>query len=120
MTDPRGSLNVQACGKDYTLWMGMSVLADLQTKHGQDVLERMEPPENAGANWAPDMNIILDMVRFSLVRFHRDEIESDRYLADDILSENRDVFPRLMAAAFPDQKAPQSGNGRRPKRAARA
>jgi hypothetical protein len=118
MNDPRGSLKVKANGKDYTLWMGMSVLADMQTKHGQDVLERLEPPEGAGQNWAPDMNIILDLVRGSLARFHSEEIDADKYLADDILSENKNIFPRLMSATFPDQKAPSSGNARRPKRAA--
>lgn len=118
MNDPRGSLKVKANGKDYTLWMGMSVLADMQAKHGHDVLERLEPPQGAGDKWAPDMNIILDLVRGSLERFHSDDIAGDRYLVDDILSENNNIFPRLMAAAFPDQKAPPSGNGRRAKRAA--
>lgn len=118
MDDPRGTLKVTANGKDYRIWMGMSVLADMQTQYGQDVLERLDPPEGSGPNWAPDMNIILDMVRGSLVRFHSDDLEEDRFLADDIIAQNKDVFPRLMAASFPDQKDTPAGNGRRPKRAA--
>lgn len=118
MTDPRGSLKAKANGQEYTLWMGMSVLADLQTKHGQDVLERLDAPADAGPNWAPDMNIILDVVRGCLERFHADDLAADRFLADDILAENDGLFASLMAASFPEQKATPSGNAKRPKRAA--
>lgn len=117
--DTRGTLHITAGGRAYKLWMGMSVLADMQALHGADALEKVEPPAGAGPNWMPPLAIILDLVRGSLKRFHAEEIASDPYLADDILAENPEMFAELMAAAFPDQpKAQPSGNGKRPKRAA--
>ena len=115
MADPRGALKVTAGGQEYTLWLGMSVLADLQAKHGDDVLTKLEPPAGAGPNWLPPLRIIIDLLLGALQRHHA--AEADQYLVDDILAENADVFAALMAAAFPDQK-PSSGNAKRPKRAA--
>lgn len=117
MSDPRGALMVKAGGKEYRLHLGMSVLADMQAKHGQDVLQQLEAPADAGPGWVPPLVIITDLVAGALQRHHADDLESDRYLVDDILSENDAVFERLIAAAFPDQK-PASGNAKRPKRAA--
>ena len=115
MADPRGSLTVMAGGKNYRLWLGMSVLADLQDKHGQDVLQQLEQPADAGDGWLPPMRILVDLFMLSLERYHSDDAE--KYLASDIIAENPDAFQDLIAAAFPDQK-PASGNAKRPKRAA--
>ena len=117
MADPRGALKVTAGGKEYTLWLGMSVLAELQATHGNDVLKQLEPPPDAGGGWVPPLVIIVDFVRGALKRHHADAVEADRYLVDDVLAENPGVFDKLMASAFPDQK-PASGNAKRPKRAA--
>lgn len=114
MTDPRGALKVTANGQEYTLWLGMSGLAELQSKHGQDVLGKLEPPEGAGDAWVPDLNIVLDLLMASLQRHHE---SADRFTADEIFAENEGVVLRLLTAAFPDQK-PASGNAKRPKRAA--
>lgn len=108
MTDPRGLLTVTAGGKEYRLWLGMSVLADLQSKHGQDVFTKMDPPAGAGAEWLPDLNILIDMFLLALCRYHPD---ADRYLVDEVLAENADVFPKLMAAAFPEPDG-DKGNAR--------
>ena len=113
MADPRGALKVTAGGQEYTLWLGMSVLADLQAKHGDDVLTKLEAPADAGLNWLPPLRIIVDLLLGALQRHHADV--ADQYLVDDILAENSEVFASLMAAAFPDQ---QPGNAKRPKRAA--
>ena len=107
-------MKVTAGGKEYTLWLGMSGLADLQAKHGQDVLQKLEPPEGSGNVWVPDLNIILDLLMAALQRYHCD---ADRFAADEIFAENEGVVMRLLAAAFPDQK-PARGNAKRPKRAA--
>lgn len=115
MPDPRGAVKVLARGKEYTLWLGMSVLADLQCKHGNDVLEKLEAPPGAGPQWLPPLQIVVDLFLASLQRYH--DAEADRYLVDEILSENGDVLQRLLAAAFPDQE-PSEGNGRRPGQAA--
>ena len=118
MTDPRGMVVAEAGGREYRLHLGMSVLADMQAKHGQDVLQQLEPPEGAGPGWVPPLGIITDMVAGALRRYHAADVEADRYLVDDILAENPALFDRLIAAAFPDQKAQKPGNGKRPKRAA--
>ena len=115
MSDPRGSFTVTAGGKDYRLWLGMSVLADLQDKHGQDVLQQLDPPAGAGEDWLPPLRILVDLFLFALQRHHADEASA--YLVDEILAENGNAFEDLMGAAFPDQK-PASGNAKRSKRAA--
>ena len=114
MADSRGALKVTAGGQDYTLWLGMSGLAEMQAKHGQDVLQKLEPPEGADAAWVPDLNIVLDLLMASLQRYHDD---ADRFVADEIFAENEGVVLHLLSAAFPEQK-PASGNAKRPKRAA--
>lgn len=114
MTDPRGSLKVIAGGEEYTLFVGMSVLADLQAKHGQDVLTKLEPPEGAGENWMPDLSIVTDLFLGALQRHHP---EATRWEVDDIIAENSEALPQLMQASFPDTK-PKSGNVKSRKKAA--
>jgi len=106
MADIRGSMTVMANGEEYKLFVGMSVLADLQAKHGQDVLEKLDPPTGAGESWMPDLNIVTDLFLFALQRFHGD---ADRWLVDDIIAENGDALGQLMKASFPDPKE-QPGN----------
>ena len=120
MNDPRGVVSVQAGGKPYRLHLGMSVLAEVQAKHGQDALQRLEPPPGAGPAWMPPMQIVVDLIAGSLRRYHAEEIEADPFLVDDIVAENQGAFSDLMAAAFPDPgpaKA-KAGNVKGPKRAA--
>lgn len=101
MADVRGSLKVQANGEEYTLFVGMSVLADLQAKHGQDVLSKLEAPDGAGNDWMPDLSIVTDLFVGALQRFHEG---ADRWVADDVIAENAEVLPKLMQASFPDAK----------------
>jgi hypothetical protein len=115
MTDPRGGLILSAGGKEYRLHIGMSVLADLQAKHGQDVLSRLQPPPDAAPEWMPDLNVVVDLFLLALQRHHPNE--GDRYLVDDLMAENEGAFSRMMQATFPEQ-APDRGNGKRPRRAA--
>ena len=107
-------MKVQANGEEYTLFVGMSVLADLQAKHGQDVLTQLEAPEGSGENWMPDLSIVTDLFLGALQRFHPD---ADRWIADDIIAENAEALPMLMQASFPDAK-PSSGNVKSRKKAA--
>lgn len=105
MSDPRGLLILKANGKEYKLWMGMSSLADLQAKHGRNFADKLQP--DAGL---PDLGVITDLFLFGLQRYHSEE--ADRYLVDDILSQNMDALGRLMAAAQPDpEKESGEGNG---------
>jgi len=114
MADVRGSLKVTASGEEYTLFVGMSVLAGLQAKHGQDVLERLDAPEGAGAGWMPDLSIVTDLFLGALERYHPD---ADRWLVDDIIAENGEALTELMQASFPDPEA-QAGNVKGRKKAA--
>jgi len=116
MTHAQGSLKVKAGGSEYTLFVGMSVLADLQAKHGQDVLEKLDPPAGAGKSWMPDLAIVTDLLMGALSRYH--EADANRWLVDDIIAENADALPRLMGASFPDAKAPLPGKTKPPKKAA--
>ena len=116
MKSPKGELILSANGQDYRLSLGMSVLAALQAKHGQDVLSRLDAPEGA-KDWVPDLNIVIDLFLASLERYHP---EADRWLVDDLMAENGDALPQLMAAAFPDPDPAGRvvGNGKRPVRRA--
>lgn len=117
--DIRGHLKLTAGGKEYTLFVGFSVLAELQARHGQDVLSKLDPPAGAGDDWTPDLAIVTDLFEGALQRYHADE--ADRWLVDDIISENMMALPRLIAASFPPQeptKTAKPGNGKRPKAAA--
>ena len=114
MGDIRGSMKVTANGEEYTLFVGMSVLADLQAKHGQDFIAALEAPKDAPKNWTPDLSVVTDLFLGALQRFHP---EADRWLVDDIIAQNGEAFGALMDATFPDQTA-QSGNAKSRKKAA--
>lgn len=121
MAHPAGSVSLKANDKEYRLHLGMSVLADIQDKHGQDVLSRLEPPEGAPKDWMPELGIVVDILLGALQRHHADE--ADRWLVDDLIHQNPDGFDKLMEAAFPDsapgeKTTSKPGNRKRPKRAA--
>lgn len=117
MAGARGTLCVTLGGDEYTLFLGMSVIADLQDKHGQDVLEKLQPPAGAGPNWVPDLGLVVDVVQGALQRHHSDT--ADRWLVDDILAEHAEVLGELMGAAFPAPQAEaEPGNAGKPKKAA--
>lgn len=116
-----GAVRVIANEKEYTLWLGMSVLAELQERHGQEVLQRLDPPasltKQEREKWVPELGILRDLFIGALQRYHAEE--ADRWLVDDILAQNADAHSNLMSAAFPDpEKAPKRGNPKRPTRAA--
>lgn len=119
MSDPRGVLRLTANDTEYRLHLGMSVLADVQLKHGQDALARLDPPEDAPESWMPPLEIVVDLFLGALQRHHA--AEADRYLVDDILAQNQDALSGLIGATFPEQAqsgGKASGNGKRPKTAA--
>lgn len=112
-----GQSTVEVDGKTYRLHLGFIGLARLQERHGQDVFERLSPPDDAGENWAPPLAIIKDIVAESFRRFHADDIDADEYLIDEVLAQAPTLFADLLSAAFPETKAPDGGqgNGKRPK-----
>ncbi|SMO64083.1 hypothetical protein [Paracoccus laeviglucosivorans] len=117
MANVRGDVTLKARGKTYRLWLGMSVLAELQAEHGDDFLERMEPPKDAAANWMPPLTIVRDTFIAALQRYHADE--ADRWLVDDIMAENGDAFEALMNGSGPDADAAHAGKPKARKAAAR-
>jgi hypothetical protein len=118
MNHAQGKFTAKVGGKSYTLWVGMSVLADLQATHGHDVLSQMTPPEGAGTGWMPNLQIAHDLFAGALERYHPD-VAGDRWLVDDIIAENADAYGSLMGTSFPDEtKAKPVGNVKRAKKAA--
>lgn len=114
MADVTGGVRLTTGGKEYRLHMGTSVLAAMQGLHGQDVLGKMERPDGAPASWMPDLQIVHDLFRLSLERYHG---EVDRYTIDDMIEENENSFGRLMNRSMPDPvpagKAPAPARRRR-------
>lgn len=119
MANAKGTFLAKAGGVSYTLSLGFSGLADLQAEHGQDVLEKLEPPEGASAQWVPDFAIVVSLVLVALQRNHSEE--ATRWTVDDLIQENPDLFDKLLSAAFPsDAKTPPRGGaarGGKPRRA---
>lgn len=118
MTDVTGAYRAKLGGKEYTFWVGWSVLAELQERHGQDALERLDPPKGAPETWLPPMAVLLDLMVGALRRFHSGEVSDQveaRYLVDDLIAANPGLPFRILQAAFPEAKP---GNGKRPKRGA--
>lgn len=109
MKNPTGLLIVTSQDKEYKLWLGMSVLAKLQAKHGRDCLNQLEISDESGEASPPDIAVIMDIILFSLSRYHKD---ADEYTADEIFSDNRDVISELLACAFPDAEVKDENAGK--------
>ncbi|WP_312529455.1 hypothetical protein [Paracoccus sp. (in: a-proteobacteria)] len=114
MASIRGEVVLKAGGKNYRLFLGMSVLADLQDQHGADFLERLEPPEGAPPNWMPPLKIVQDTFLGALQRYHPDE--ADRWLVDDLIAGNEGAFNLLMNGSSPDVEAVPAGKATAPKK----
>lgn len=114
MANPRGDVFLTANGKKYHLWLGMSVLSEVQDTHGQDALEQLEPPEGAPESWMPPMAIVMDLFLGALQRYHA--AEADRWLVDDIIAQNDDAFTSLMDGSGPEGEHPAAGKPKAPAR----
>ena len=115
MANVTGAVDVVARGKSYCLWLSFSGLAELQAKHGNGFIAKLDKPEDAPEDWLPDFAVLADMIWESLQRFH--SVEADRWLVDDIWKAEPEIATRLFAASFPDQvQGEKSGNGKRAKR----
>lgn len=103
MANALGETKVKARGKEYRLHLGMSVLADLQDQFGERLQAVLSPPENVDADEPlPDLGVMHAVFLGALQRYHADE--ADRWLVDDIVSENQDAWARLLTATAPDAK----------------
>lgn len=109
MSSVAGVTTVKVDDKEYRLWLGMSGLAALQEKRGQDVLQQLNPPKGASDNWLPDFGIVRDIMLEALRRYHADE--ANEFLVDDIMVQNPKAFEYLTAGTFPDESAESGGSG---------
>ncbi len=114
MANPTGAKMMKAGGKEYRLHLGMSVLADLQEKFGDDFDNLLTPPEGGKM---PKLRVIQDVFMAALQRHHADV--ADRWLVDDIIAENADAFTSLLSTSFPDAKEAE-GDGKAGKKKAAA
>ena len=101
-----GALTVKVEGADYKLWLGMSVLADVQAEFPAQFDALI-----AGTLAAPPLKMIVAIVAGALERYHPDKA-ADRFFVDDLLAENEQVFTALLGASGPDAKP---GNRKAPR-----
>lgn len=103
MADVTGTLHQDFGGKSYKLRLTWGVLADLQGKHGDDFLSRLEVVDGK----LPPFGLMIDIVAKSLVKGERMGEGDAEDLADDMLTVDPELVSRLLQAAFPDA----GGNG---------
>jgi hypothetical protein len=96
MTNVTGAVTVKANGKDYTLWMGMSVLAALQAEFGDGFEDMLLAAEKGKL---PNLTVVHRLFLLALERYHGEE--ADKYLVDDIIAQNVDALGKLMNGATP-------------------
>lgn len=109
MGNARGIITVRVNDADYQLHLGMSVLADVQERHGNDALSQLDPPEGAPKGWLPPLRIVIDVMAGSLRRFHPDEAR-DQFFVDDLITQNPNAFDALMRA---NAAPPEAGKAAR-------
>lgn len=103
-----GGVTLEANGRAYRLWLGMSVLADLQAEFG----ERFDAIlSGIDAGKLPDLKVVHAIFLGALQRYHGEE--ADRWLVDDLIAQNADALPRLMAGSVPDTGA-EGAKGAKP------
>ncbi len=107
MANPTGEVKLKAQGKNYRLHLGMSVLADLQEQFGDKIDEVLSP---APAGKLPNLKVMHAIFLAALQRYHPD---ADRWVVDDIISENQNAFADLLSSAFPDMEDAGEGEGKR-------
>ncbi|MDZ7906337.1 MAG: hypothetical protein U5N55_11605 [Cypionkella sp.] len=88
-----GAVTLEANGKSYRLWLGMSVLADLQSQFGPD-FDTFVSGVDAGSANLPNLAMMHALFMGALQRYHADE--ADRYLVDEIVAQNVDALGKLM------------------------
>lgn len=95
-----GALTLRVGDADYRLWLGFSVLADVQA-------EMPEQFDAMMAGGATPLKLVHRIIAGSLERYHPEQA-ADRFFVDELIDENRDAMQQLMGAAAPSAggKAP--------------
>lgn len=109
MADATGALHYEFGGKAYTLRLTFGGIAQLQARHGNDLAGLLTG--NTGP--IPPFAVMIDMVAVALQKGMKMPAEEAGDLADDMLTDDKGMFERLMRAAFPDAV----GNVEAPKKA---
>lgn len=103
MADVTGALHHAFGGKAFALRLTWGVLADLQGRHGDDFLARLD----VGEGKLPPFGLMIDIVAASLVKGEKLPDAEARDIADDMLTADPELVSRLLQSAFPDA----GGNG---------
>ena len=88
-----GALTVKVGGADYRLWLGFSVLADVQAEMPAEFAEFL-------ANRPFNLAFRHRLLRGALERFHPEKA-TDRWFVDEMVAENPLVFTDLLESASP-------------------
>jgi len=107
MANVTGSVTLEVNGKPYTLWLGMSVLAEIQEKHGEKFEALISGVEDGKM---PSLAVVQSILLGALQRYHGKE--ADRWLVDDLVAQNENALGQLMAGASPDPD-PEQKRGKR-------
>lgn len=98
-----GALTVQVGAESFKLWLGMSVLADVQSEF-PEAFDRLV----AGSTEPPPLKMVHCLVAKSLERWHPVQA-ADRFFVDELLNASADLFQQLLNASAP-KPAAQPGN----------
>jgi hypothetical protein len=101
MAHPTGTVTAAHNGKTYTLRLTMLGIANLQEKHGNTFLSKLD----VAGDEMPSMRLLLDVVTTSLERDHGKDGVDLVALADDIFTQDPEIVGRIMKAAFPPGEA---------------
>lgn len=111
MADITGALHHEFGGKTYCLRMTMRGIAKMQALHGNDLGGLLRESEEGAPAGVPPLAPALDLISIALQRGENMAQEEADVLADDMMTAERALSSRVLAAAFPDVKA-TPGNGK--------
>lgn len=103
-----GQHSVKVGGQQYRLWMGMSVLADVEEAFPDAFAQLV-----AGTLVSPPLRMVHRMVAGALERYHPAEA-ADRFFVDELLNENASLLADLLSASAP-KAGTQPGNAKAPR-----
>jgi hypothetical protein len=100
--NPMGIHTVKVGGHEYRLWLGFSVLAEVQASMPEAFDQMM-------AGRPPQLQLVVRILAGALERWHPEQA-ADRYFIDEMIAANPTVFADLMGAASPsaEGKAPKA------------
>jgi hypothetical protein len=98
MENPTGVVLESFGGKDYRLKLTMRGIAELQKKYGKSIGGLLD----GTAGDIPDFNPLIDLVSLALQRGEKMKPEDADEIADNMLTADKEIIGRIIAAAFPE------------------